>query len=89
MNELDKPAAQQVIDELASEAKSPEDQQVLDDWRAEIQSERQVALQGLGGEATGTMVQMPDGSVETSEAVQASIDRGENPSGAYSGNRRA
>lgn len=80
--------AQQAHDELAAEIKSEEDLQTMQQWQDEIDQERAEAHAELPKQAPELVVQ-PDGTVEAAKNVVASMERGEETSGAYSGNRRA
>jgi hypothetical protein len=83
----EKPTALLAVDDLRKDAKTPEDHAYLDAEQAKVESER---AQALGGDviATSKLVELPDGSTATEQEVQASRERGEDPSGPYDGGTR-
>ena len=85
--DTEKPAQLVAIDELRSDAKTPEDHAYLDAEQAKIEAERK---QALGGDVieTAHLVQLQDGSVATEQELQESKERGEEASSVYNGNRR-
>ncbi len=81
-----KPAFQVALDDLRSDVTSPDELATLNEWQNEIDSAR---AGRTGSAPVHELVQLADGTIETKDNVQAQLEAGQEPGGAYDNGRRA
>jgi len=86
--ENQKPAVLTAVEDLRKTATTPEEHAQVDAWEAEAHAERAEALAGLGHTSTTELVQLRDGSVDTTEHVAEERAAGHDESGPYDAGRR-
>ncbi len=89
MDNSQKPAVLEAVEELRATATNPEEHAQVDAWEAEATAERAKALADLGHTSASELVQLQDGSIVTKETVVAERKAGHDSSLVYDQNRRA
>lgn len=87
--EHDSPLHQEIHD-LVGDAQTPEDLKLLQEWMDEADAEREDALKMMGKNTLKETVELPDGTLETKERIDAQRKSGQESSGTYgTQNRRS